>query len=723
MSGENLGSVYYTVDANVGTVLDAKKQVAESTDSMVKNFKGVDTQMTKMSSSVKSGMNNVSRGAGQAGIQIQQFIGQIQGGQSAILAFSQQSTDLGFVLGFPLAGAIAGIAASVAGIFLPSLFKASDAAEKLEKSIERVSAIATLSVDGVVTFGDAVLELSRYSEEASKQLIKLAIEQNEVSKIKAGESLYQSLKDISSLGGFANQAQALREIGKAAKLSDGQIVALAGTTNKLTGIKLDQFSNEYRNAGKSVLALQVAVDSFKKTQSDATAKELLNALDGIKVKGKFATDEARDLATEVFKLTTAFFKGEDLSKKLAEGIDTVKNSSSSLVDSLKLQVATLGASDRAIALHMASLRGATQAQYDEINTAYDAIEAHDKNEESVKKLAIEEKKLAAQRKKDADDYNKQTLKDLENEEKKRQAKNKSALNAASSAAGGLLNPTEQAIVQYQQEQDAFKAALDLKQITEDQYNEARLRSNLLYVEKLKEIDKKSGTSFIDMLSKNGASLESFQASAVGTMASIATGAQDGQEAIRGLAQAILTQMVGALIQMGISALIGQTTATAGAIAAGATIATAMAPAAALTSLATAGANSTPAGAGIAAVAGIAEGVALSGARLYGGYTAPNSMYKVNESGKAEMFSDGKNDFLMTGNKGGNVTSANDLAGQQKETVVNVNNYGSSEVDVQTRTEGSGLNRREVINIIVADYNSRGQAFNALKRNSNLKDRL
>ena len=44
-------------------------------------------------------MAGMGRGAGQAGIQIQQFVGQVQGGQSAMLALSQQGADLGIVLG------------------------------------------------------------------------------------------------------------------------------------------------------------------------------------------------------------------------------------------------------------------------------------------------------------------------------------------------------------------------------------------------------------------------------------------------------------------------------------------------------------------------------------------------------------------------------------------------------------------------------------------------
>jgi len=758
MAGENLGTVFYEVHADVTTVSDAKTAVASSTKSMVNNFKGVDTQVTKMSSSVKSGMNNVSRGAGQAGIQIQQFIGQVQGGQSAILAFSQQSTDLGFVLGFPLAGAIAGIAASLAGILLPALFKANDAADKLEKSIERVSAIATLSVDGVVTFGDAVLELSRYSEEASNQLIKLAIEQNEISKIKAGEALYESLKNVSSLGGYTRQAQELRDIGKAAELSDGQIVALAGTTNKLTGVKLDPLSNAYRDAGKSVLYLQTAVEDFKKTQNEATAKNLLHALDGIKVNGKFATDEARDLASEVFKLTTAFFKGEDLSQKLAKGLGTVQTSANELVSSLQMQVQTLGASDRAIALHMASLRGATQAQFDEINAAYDAIEAHDKNEASVKRLASEEQTLADQRKRNADAYNKQMFDQFIAEEKQAQAERDRKKARGETVTAGVTSLAASPLAKLQAEQ---KSKYDL--IAE--YEELETANHQIAVDARAAADREYEANkmaaleqmFVNESEMNAliiGSLDSLQSASTNVFSGLLSQTMTAKEAVSAFSNAIVNELIGSLVSVGLqyvkNAIISQSadkamltsqlatkaaaaTAHTAAVAATVTELVALGAAGAFASTAAIpivglglapAASATAAGA-IGAIGSAAIAAApIAGMRLYGGYTAPNSMYKVNENGKAEMFSDGKNDFLMTGSSGGKVTSASDLGGSQPViNITTVNNASGTDVQVQQSTSNGQTDIKFIIDTVAGNIASGGKVRTAITRSTSAKNKV
>ena len=87
---------------------------------------------------VQDGISGVGRGAGMAGIQVQQFVGQIQGGVNPMVALSQQSADLGFALGVPLLGAFVSIAAVIAGTFLPSLMESKKAFADLRKEAEAV---------------------------------------------------------------------------------------------------------------------------------------------------------------------------------------------------------------------------------------------------------------------------------------------------------------------------------------------------------------------------------------------------------------------------------------------------------------------------------------------------------------------------------------------------------------------------------------------------------
>ena len=143
---EKVGGVSYDVEMDVSEVLKADKVIDKFSADVDKNLTKTDkslqklsTQTTKTSKAVSGSFSKIGRNAGQAGVQVQQFIGQVQGGQSAMLALSQQAADLGIVLGLPLAGAIAGITASIAGPLYSALTNGSDAVESFKIDIDELT--------------------------------------------------------------------------------------------------------------------------------------------------------------------------------------------------------------------------------------------------------------------------------------------------------------------------------------------------------------------------------------------------------------------------------------------------------------------------------------------------------------------------------------------------------------------------------------------------------
>ena len=132
----------------MATPEDIKIRISAQNDSK-KAFNEVNTDLKRTSTTASqtqkavmgttSGFSGMGRSAGQAGIQIQQLVGQIQGGTNPMLALSQQSADLGFVLGAPLLGAVGGLAASFAMVLLPALFDTTKAAEELNKEFDRLA--------------------------------------------------------------------------------------------------------------------------------------------------------------------------------------------------------------------------------------------------------------------------------------------------------------------------------------------------------------------------------------------------------------------------------------------------------------------------------------------------------------------------------------------------------------------------------------------------------
>ncbi|EMW9216291.1 tape measure protein, partial [Enterobacter hormaechei] len=130
-------------------------------------------------------------------------------------------------------------------------------------------------------------------------------------------------------------------------------------------------------------------------------------------------------------------------------------------------------------------------------------------------------------------------------------------------------------------------------------------------------------------------VDAFGGNASSVITGLITGTMSAQDAMRSLGNTMLNSVVNALVQVGVEALknfiIGQTlgaASTAASVGMATTTAAAWAPAAALASLASFGANSAPAMAGIASTVGLAQGLALAGARYNGGPVSAGSMYQV-----------------------------------------------------------------------------------------------
>ena len=165
--------------------------LVEARDNASTPLKGVRNEIDKVGASatktaaasknITNSLGGVGRSAGQAGIQMQQFIGQIQGGVNPMVALSQQGTDLGFVLGVPLLGAIVGIGASLAGMFIPSLIDSSNATKDLRKEIDKVFKSFGEMTPAVRNFVQLDLqkqikEQERAARNASVEMERLAIQ-------------------------------------------------------------------------------------------------------------------------------------------------------------------------------------------------------------------------------------------------------------------------------------------------------------------------------------------------------------------------------------------------------------------------------------------------------------------------------------------------------------------------------------------------------------------
>ncbi|WP_432409801.1 tape measure protein [Serratia marcescens] len=245
---------------------------------------------------------------------------------------------------------------------------------------------------------------------------------------------------------------------------------------------------------------------------------------------------------------------------------------------------------------------------------------------------------------------------------------------------------EQAILQqsYQQGKISYDQFILAKQATDDQYLALRTAQEKQYQEQQTaaqwQLLSQQSLGY-DMLTS---AVDAFSGNASNAITGLLTGTMSAQEAMRSLGNTILNSVINSIVQVGVEALknyiLGQTlgaASVASSVGMAATTASAWAPAAAMASLATLGANAAPAAAGITSTVGLAGGLALAGARYNGGPVSAGAMYQVGERGKPEIYQASTGKQYMIPGDNGKVISNRDMHGGGSVNVqVNVNNQSS-----------------------------------------------
>ena len=164
-------------------------------------------------------------------------------------------------------------------------------------------------------------------------------------------------------------------------------------------------------------------------------------------------------------------------------------------------------------------------------------------------------------------------------------------------------------------------------------------------------------------------VDSLQSGATNAITGLINGTQSLQESFANIGTTIINSVVGSLVQMGIewvkSQLMGQAAATASlasTMAQATVAASAWAPAAISASIATMGSAATVGQTAYAGSLLAAKGMAIAGAREHGGPVSANSMYRVGEGGKPEIYQANNGSQYMIPGDNGRVISNRDMQG-------------------------------------------------------------
>ncbi|EKA8140933.1 tape measure protein [Pseudomonas aeruginosa] len=233
---------------------------------------------------------------------------------------------------------------------------------------------------------------------------------------------------------------------------------------------------------------------------------------------------------------------------------------------------------------------------------------------------------------------------------------------------GQMDPIAGEDQRYQTELENLKKLNEAKLLEDQRYLELKTQAEQQHDATMKQLEEErfrrqaAGNEMIM------ATLDQVQQAGTNALTGLITGANNGADAMRQLAGAMLNQVVGALVKVGIEQaknfIMGQSmqaTATAKGIAQAGALAGAYTPAAAAASVASFGGAAT---AGLAAMAAaIPAMLGLFGGRQYGGGVQANGLYRINENGAPEVFQAANGRQYMLPNTRGEVISNGDATAQ------------------------------------------------------------
>lgn len=370
---EDLGTIYYEVDAKTDGLVNSELELQASsrkTQAELKKteqaVKSMNTQMTKTAKGVKTvntAMQSVGKKAGQAGIQIQQLVGQLQGGQNAAQAFAAQGADLGIVLGAPMTGVIFALGAAIVGTLIPALAGANEEmksiADNTDDFFERVQArLDATGQDTQLQANIITVESAKIAKQYEKNLVSIQNYRNEA-----------ALLNRAALAGDKTSRQLAASLRDQADELERENQVLAETAERLfmMGIEMKTFQGFTDEGSESAIKFKDATTVL----SEAIKAQVIGIAKGADALEEYRIRQALGI-TEAEKLPDVINEQLIALRKLRAEQEKRKADSKALADEQKQEEQfrrELEAQERRLMTGEQKLKDSLQRERDIINQA------------------------------------------------------------------------------------------------------------------------------------------------------------------------------------------------------------------------------------------------------------------------------------------------------------------------------------------------------------------
>lgn len=469
----------------------------------------------------------------QGGYQIQDFIVQVQGGQSALVAFSQQGSQLASVFS-PVAGAVLTIATVIAGSLIASLGNGKNAVDSLKEAIATMDSVVSVSSSGVAVYTDKFARLAKVNSSVAtlmRQQAQLEL-QAALSKVSAevtkassdfigfGDSLVSSLgggyASVKLFNDYMSQlnittdswTEAIKQAAAAGQAGQTSMNGMIATVGAL--------ASKFQLSDQQAFEFAKQLSDIAKNPSDEKLKALVSTLQQVGKGTSRGAETAREYADRLLAIVTSSADATLRLKLLKQMTDELTDSQDKALQqarqTLFIERQTGVEKQKALAWRDAEnqgLKAGTQAFRDYYNVRLQTYQQQEKNAQALKDERSAQsaaqsaaKKAATEQENIANKLEQLRQKSLLTAESTRELSREQSILAAqqslgkgatqeqinlagqyaakvwdnanalkAEAAAKKLIPETSENASYQQDLKDLKTALDGKRITQQQYNQ------------------------------------------------------------------------------------------------------------------------------------------------------------------------------------------------------------------------------------------------------------
>lgn len=344
----------------------------------------------------------------QGGYQIQDFIVQVQGGQSALVAFSQQGSQLASVFS-PVAGAVLTIATVIAGSLIASLGNGKNAVDSLKEAIATMDSVVSVSSSGVAVYTDKFARLAKVNASVAtlmRQQAQLEL-QAALSKVSAevtkassdfigfGDSLVSSLgggyASVKLFNDYMSQlnittnswTEAIKQASAAGQAGQTSMNGMIATVGALAG--------KFQLSDQQAFEFAKQLSDIAKNPSDEKLQALVVTLQRVGEGTSSGAATAREYAKRLLEIATSSADATQRLRLLKQMTDELTDSQDKALQQAKqtlfIERQTGVEKQKALAWRDAEnqgLKAGTQAFRDYYNVRLQTYQQQEKNAQALK---------------------------------------------------------------------------------------------------------------------------------------------------------------------------------------------------------------------------------------------------------------------------------------------------------------------------------------------------